>query len=230
MGHQQLQQEEGHDIFEDRNQFQLERLILFSDAVFAIAITLLVIEIKVPERPAIFNAQQFMESMKEKLVDILSYLLSFAVIGQFWVSHHRLFRYVNNYSNKLIWLNLHMLFWIALMPFTTILNMRYGDQKIVWFWYCLNMFAIALALFLIWIYLFRQPALCNMSHNRRFMRHSVVRAVVTALMFLVGGLMVFLPWNIFTMLGHFFFLLIFPVHALLNRLYNKKSGRIRAAS
>ena len=41
---------------------------------------------------------EFMHAMDEKLVDIMSYLLSFAVIGQFWISHHRLFRYVNDYN------------------------------------------------------------------------------------------------------------------------------------
>ena len=216
--------EESHDIFEDRKQFQIERLILFSDAVFAIAITLLVIEIKVPERKELFNYHEFVEIMKERLVDILSYLLSFAVIGQFWISHHRLFRYVNDYNNKLIWLNLHMLFWVALMPFTTILNMRYGDLDIVWFWYCMNMALIAFALFLIWTYLFKHPVLCTMSHDRRFMRYSVIRTVVTTLMFVIGGLMVFLPGDFFKLLGHLFFVFIFPVHAILNRIYKKKTA------
>ncbi|MEP6675240.1 MAG: TMEM175 family protein [Ferruginibacter sp.] len=215
--------DESHDIFEDRKQFQLERLILFSDAVFAIAITLLVIEIKVPERKELFDYHEFLHLMNEKLVDILSYLLSFAVIGQFWITHHRLFRYVNDYNSRLIWLNLHLLFWIALMPFTTILNMRYGDQNIVWCWYSLNMFFIAFALFLIWIYLFRKPELCTMSHDRRFMRYAVTRTVVTCIIFLAGGFIVFLPGSFFNALGHFFFFLIFPAHGFLNRFYLKKT-------
>ena len=102
-----------HDIFESRKQFQLERMILFSDAVFAIAITLLIIEIKIPHFDDAITQQQLANALLKKLPEFLGFILSFVVIGQFWISHHRLFGYIMDYTPKLLWLNLLMLLWIT---------------------------------------------------------------------------------------------------------------------
>src|SRR6478609_7891198 len=130
-----------HDLFENRNQFQLERLILFSDAVFAIAITLLVIEIRVPQihaetDPELLSLLQ--KALLERSSEFLGLVLSFLVIGQFWLTHHRLFGYVSNYNGGLLWLNLHMLFWIILVPFSSAMNSHHGDLNAVWMWYSFN--------------------------------------------------------------------------------------------
>jgi uncharacterized membrane protein len=100
-----------YDLQDEHKQFQLERLILFSDAVFAMVITLLVIEIRVPN---IENSPNVTKEIKSTLGNMLpeffGFLLSFAVIGQFWISHHKLFGYVKNYNNGLLWMNLLFLF------------------------------------------------------------------------------------------------------------------------
>ncbi|MEN9685099.1 MAG: hypothetical protein RLZZ28_885, partial [Bacteroidota bacterium] len=107
-----------HDLFENRKLFQLERLILFSDAVFAIAITLLIIEIKVPELHEV-STQTIKQALAEKFPEFFGFVLSFAVVGLFWSTHHRLFGYVSSYDNGLLWLNLLCLFWIVIVPFTS---------------------------------------------------------------------------------------------------------------
>ena len=97
----------------------LERLVFFSDAVFAIAITLLVIEIEVPDlAPHTPVAEQWHElaSLGPKF---FAYVLSFLVIGRFWMGHHQLFDRVVGYSQKLLWPNLLLLMAIAFMPFAT---------------------------------------------------------------------------------------------------------------
>ncbi|WP_423811895.1 TMEM175 family protein, partial [Pseudomonas aeruginosa] len=75
------------------------------------------------------------------------FVLSFTVIGQFWTNHHRWLGLGNNFNNGLLWLNLHMLFWIVLVPFTSGLNSHYGDLDLVWQIYSLNLFMIGLSLF-----------------------------------------------------------------------------------
>ena len=75
-----------------KKEFQLERMILFSDAIFAIAITLLVIEIKVPA----FNRHtatdpQLQDSLAEMIPKFVGFLLSFMIIGAYWITHHRIF-------------------------------------------------------------------------------------------------------------------------------------------
>ena len=90
-----------------KKEFQLERLILFSDAVFAIAITLLVIEIKIPEiqeKPVTENAVLY--KLAELIPKFVGFLVSFLLIGQYWIVHHRMFSFVINFTDRLIWLNI----------------------------------------------------------------------------------------------------------------------------
>ena len=86
-----------------RKEFQLERLILFSDAVFAIAITLLVIEIKIPEIPhGEVTDNALLHKLAELIPKFIGFLVSFLLIGQYWIVHHRMFGYVINFSPKLL--------------------------------------------------------------------------------------------------------------------------------
>lgn len=102
-----------------KKEFQLERMILFSDAVFAIAITLLVIEIKVPHIEGPVNDAAIAGSLAHLIPVFFGFIISFAIIGVYWTVHHRIFGYLINYDNKLIWLNLFFLFSIVIMPFTS---------------------------------------------------------------------------------------------------------------
>src|ERR1043165_8420792 len=89
-----------------KKEFQLERMILFSDAVFAIAITLLVIEIKVPEIPKeIVTEDLLLHSMDHLIPKFVGFLISFLIIGLYWTIHHHMFGYVINYTKKTLWLN-----------------------------------------------------------------------------------------------------------------------------
>ena len=79
----------------DRTEFQLERLILFSDAVFAIAITLLIIEIKVPELHEKTNHEALV-SMLRLIPKFVGFFIGFFVIATYWAAHHRIFRFVRH--------------------------------------------------------------------------------------------------------------------------------------
>lgn len=97
----------------------LERMIFFSDAVFAIAITLLVIEIHVPHLPHGATSAQYGAALAELVPSLAAFMLSFFVIGRFWIGHHNAFSHVRRYDPKLLWPNLVFLFAIAFMPFAT---------------------------------------------------------------------------------------------------------------
>jgi len=107
-----------------RREFQLERLILFSDAVFAIAITLLVIEIKIPDKELLkehggLSDVTISNALSELVPKFVGFLVSFLLIGLYWSIHHRMFGFVTSYDRKLLFLNLVFLFFVALMPFST---------------------------------------------------------------------------------------------------------------
>src|SRR5215204_5839473 len=85
-----------------KKEFQLERLILFSDAVFAIAITLLVIEIKIPEVHENVSDKVLLHELKHLVPKFIGFLISFMLIGLYWTIHHRMFGFVTNYNKRLV--------------------------------------------------------------------------------------------------------------------------------
>ena len=96
----------------------LDRLVFFSDAVIAIAITLLVLDIRLPEAAggAMLGLARPLLNLWPKL---LGYFVSFWVIALYWVAHHRCFRHIHSYDRRLIYLNFLFLMFIAFMPFPT---------------------------------------------------------------------------------------------------------------
>ncbi|HUD31069.1 MAG TPA: TMEM175 family protein [Novosphingobium sp.] len=97
----------------------LERLVFFSDAVFAIAITLLVLEIEVPHLPHDAAPAEYWHHLGELVPSFLAFLLSFLVIGRFWLSHHQIFARVTHFDVRMVWSNMLYLLAIVFMPFTT---------------------------------------------------------------------------------------------------------------
>lgn len=97
----------------------LERLVFFSDAIFAIAITLLVIEIEVPDLPKAASAIQYQHELVTLIPSFAGFVMSFAVIGAFWAAHHSAFSFARRYSPKMLRWNLLFLATIALTPWLT---------------------------------------------------------------------------------------------------------------
>jgi uncharacterized membrane protein len=117
---------------------ELERTVFFSDAVFAIAITLLALDIQVPQLdiqvphiPAGSEATLLPGALLELWPKFLSFLLSFWVVGPYWLAHHRTFHYISGYDRSLLLINLLFLMWVLLLPFSTSLLGEYGNQQIV---------------------------------------------------------------------------------------------------
>jgi uncharacterized membrane protein len=88
------------------------RLEAFSDGVLAIIITIMVLELKVPDEPTL-------QALGGSATGFLTYLLSFVYIGIYWSNHHHMFQVVEHVNGTVLWANLHLLFWLSLFPFTT---------------------------------------------------------------------------------------------------------------
>ena len=97
---------------------QIERILFFSDAVIAIAMTLLIIEIKAPHIHGNSGAE-LSESLNELIPKFIAFFISFFVIAIYWKAHHQLFGHVTKYTDKLIWINILFLLSIVLMPFSS---------------------------------------------------------------------------------------------------------------
>lgn len=88
------------------------RLEAFSDGVLAIIITIMVLSMKTPEETT-FSA------LRPVIPVLVSYLLSFVYIGIYWINHHQIFQLARRVNGKVLWANLHLLFWLSLIPFAT---------------------------------------------------------------------------------------------------------------
>jgi uncharacterized membrane protein len=101
------------------SELQLERIVFFSDAVFAIAITLLIIEIKVPHIDHNAPDRDFWLALAKLTPNFFGYFFSFFVIGAYWVGHHRIYGHIVRWDYGLIWRNILFLMAIGFMPFAT---------------------------------------------------------------------------------------------------------------
>ncbi|MFN8112449.1 MAG: TMEM175 family protein [Solirubrobacterales bacterium] len=114
----------------ESEQRELDRVGAFSDGVFAVAITLLVLNIEVPP----VSADGLDGALEDLVPDVTAYFIAFAVIGLFWYGHHRAWSSFRRSTPKLVWSNMLLLSLIALMPFTTALMGRFdeaGDELAV---------------------------------------------------------------------------------------------------
>jgi uncharacterized membrane protein len=111
------------------DRFQLERMAFFSDAVFAIAITLLVIEVRLPE-VSDYSSAELSHALSELVPEFLGFVISFFVIGRFWIGHHRVVGHMRTCDDGLIWRNLFFLMTIAFMPFPTAVLSKFGNATL----------------------------------------------------------------------------------------------------
>ena len=104
----------------------LTRVVAFTDGVFAIAITLLVLQLEVP--PNVGSPSELWNAIGRQSDDFVAFVISFAVIGRYWFLNHRFMRMITEFDTRLIALNLVYLFFIVLIPFTSQLMGEYGSE------------------------------------------------------------------------------------------------------
>jgi uncharacterized membrane protein len=125
----------------DGNEIEFSRIVAFSDGVFAIAITLLVLSLHIEEH--LPHGETLSHAIWEQRQDLLAYAISFAVIGRFWVIHHRFFGDVVGFDGRLLGLNIFYLAWIVLIPFTSEVLGDFGREADAVVLYAVNLAVVA---------------------------------------------------------------------------------------
>jgi uncharacterized membrane protein len=160
------------------------RLEAFSDGVLAIIITIMVLELHVPEEPTL-------EALGGSATGFLTYALSFVYVGIYWNNHHHLFQVVEAITGGVLWANLHLLFWLSLFPFTTAWMDETGFARTPVIVYGLNLLLAALAFYAIELTVFR-------GHHGSRLRAALGRDLkgkLSPLMYLTGIALTFVaPW------------------------------------
>ncbi|NYD42683.1 TMEM175 family protein [Nocardioides panaciterrulae] len=154
------------------------RLEAFSDGVLAIIITIMVLELHVPDGPRLAD-------LADSATGFLTYVLSFVYIGIYWNNHHHMFQLVRRVNGTVLWANLHLLFWLSLYPFTTAWMDETDLARTPLVAYGLNLLAAALAYYLLQLAIFRAEGADGL------LREAVGRDVkgkVSPLIYLAGTL------------------------------------------
>lgn len=137
------------DKHETESGLSFERVVFFSDAVFAIVITLLVLELKVPH-----IEEHTDPALRHALVGLLprvaGFVISFLIVGLMWIEHHRVFRYIADYDAGLLWRNLLLLLCISFVPFPTALFSENFWSRTAFILYTASFGGVAFAKLLIW--------------------------------------------------------------------------------
>ena len=123
------------------NEIEFARIVAFSDGVFAIAITLLVLALQVPDE---LDRESLASALWAQREDMLAYALSFAVIGRLWLLHHRFFGEVIGFDGRLLALNILYLAWIALIPFSSEVLGDHGGEGAAIVLYAINLSGVVL--------------------------------------------------------------------------------------
>jgi len=120
--------------YREEAEVEFNRIVAFSDGVFAIAITLLVLGLTVPEK-----TPDLTQALLDNHNDLLAYAISFAVLGKYWLAHHRFFSALARFDGTLMGLNLLYLAFIAIVPFTSGVLGDYDNNTAAIVLYAINM-------------------------------------------------------------------------------------------
>lgn len=128
------------------------RIEALSDGVFAIAMTLLVLELKIPDLPHDVSQAELLSKLREMLPHFYSYALTFILAGVFWAFHHFTFHFIRHTTRLLLWLNTIFLMFVSLLPFSTHFMADYMRYSVAQMFYFGNQTVLAVILRSEWLY------------------------------------------------------------------------------
>jgi uncharacterized membrane protein len=202
------------------NRYPTDRVNNFSDAIFAIAITLLVLEVKVPSTQDL-DAYGTFGVLQKLIPSFIGLLISFFVTAAYWRAHLAFAQYIKVYDSRLVWLTLWLLLFVVLLPFSTGFYAKNVNYNGPFIFYCLNLVFIGFFNFLI-----------VRNIVRRDQKHEILtphlakwftfRAVVAPIVWLLAIPILFIS----PLLARVMFIAIFPVLIIGERRFKKKSEKL----
>lgn len=162
------------------------RLEAFSDGVFAVAITLLVLNLEVPQVAASMVSKDLLPKLLELWPKLLIYALSFVVVGIYWVAHHNTFHYIKRSDRNLLWLNILLMMCIVFIPFPTALIGQYPEQQISVVIYAGTLVITGLVLQLLWWYVTSNHRLVDEDIDPLLVRRATRRNLTAPLIYLLA--------------------------------------------
>jgi len=161
------------------------RLEALTDGIFAIAMTLLVLGLKIPDTLADASNMQVDELLLGQAHKLFNYFLSFMLLAIFWIRHHSQFHRIRKLDSGLIWINIFILMFVALMPFTTDIAGDYSGSKLAEILFASNLLILGLLFWANWFYATRDHRLVDPDLDDREIIIGLRRGMVIPIVSLV---------------------------------------------
>jgi len=194
--------------------FGTNRIEALADGIFAVAMTLLVLDVKLPGGEVFATDQALLERLLSLEHTFVIYFISFVVLGMFWVGHHAHFHFIRFVDHTLLWINLLFLFFITSIPFATDLLGDHNGLRLPYVYYAVKILVLAGLLIGQIVYLRRHPELARPSLTREVARRIVLRTALFATIPLLSMAAVF--YN--TRLALYLYFLLLVVHFVPGRV------------
>lgn len=163
------------------------RLEAFSDGIFSIAMTLLILEVKIPELAVVHTNTELWQQLFFIVPVLATYFVSFAILGSFWINHHFIFHtFAKAIDRKLNLLNLLYLSFIAFVPFSSHLLGNFSSFQPAALIYGFNIFIVVSIAWAMLVYIRRHPELVNEKLSQRLLNQARFRTALTLICYIAG--------------------------------------------
>jgi uncharacterized membrane protein len=168
--------------------FAIHRIETLTDGVFAIAMTLLVLNLGIPMIAQSSVQSELPRKILEQWPKFVSYMMSFVILGVIWNSHHRIFHYIKRSNAALIWINIIFLMFIALIPFSTALGGDYllTKSQVPFVVYGVNLFPAFILRYALWAYATNKYRLIESDIGPALIKRLKIMPLIAALILLVS--------------------------------------------
>jgi uncharacterized membrane protein len=166
--------------------FPINRVEALADGVFAIVMTLLVLELSIPVITGSSVNAELLRKLLELLPKLLVYILSFIILGMMWVHHRFMFHYIERSDGKLAWMNIILLMFVALIPFAASLLGEYTNAQVAVAVYGINALLTIIMCLIIWIYITGKHELADRAIDAEIVIRRKIMYLVGCTLFIIG--------------------------------------------
>jgi uncharacterized membrane protein len=194
-----------------QSKIRLEHLVSFSDAIFAFSITFMAVTIEIPNFPENLTQAQVIQNLIGELGPRFAiYVISFFVIGVYWISYHQIFNHIVDSHTVIVWLNLLFLFFITIIPFAVDLQIDYGLYQVIFILYALVLTAAGASLTLIWLHAMK-GRLIDKTMNQTDIQSILLESIVLPSVFVISIFVSIVDLEI----AYYFWMVIIPAKVVL---------------
>lgn len=191
-------------------QIRLEHVTSFADAIFAFSITFMAITINIPNLAQNLTQAQVIDKLSESLPEFEIYVISFFMIGIYWIAYHQIFNHIVGSHQITTWLTLVFLFFITLIPLATNMQIGYGSYQIVFVLYALVLTIAGALSTIIWLHATKNK-LINQNMTQIEIHCVLLESTLSPAVFLLSILVSFIDLQI----AYYFWLVIIPAKIVL---------------